>query len=67
VDKWIDFREGCRCSRYLANVSCDYADTHIIVFGHTHPQTETRVDGQCFFNPGAAYLNNFNPSTAQLV
>lgn len=64
VDKWAYLREGYRFERYYEHLSADYPESDLIIFGHTHHQTATWVDGQLFFNPGAAYpckINRYIP------
>jgi putative phosphoesterase len=64
VDKWAYIRQGYRFQRYFDHLSKDFPESDVIIFGHTHNQTATWVDGQLFFNPGAAYpckINHFTP------
>jgi putative phosphoesterase len=44
-------------------------DAAVVVYGHTHRQLVTRVDGRLFVNPGAAGPKRFNlvPSVARLT
>lgn len=60
VDKWAYIRKGYRFSRYYRQLSHDYPDADMIVFGHTHHQTARWVRGQLLFNPGAAYPCEYN-------
>jgi len=60
VDKWFTIRDGYRFERYQQPLARDYPNADVIIFGHTHHQTATRVDGQLFFNPGAAYPCKYN-------
>ncbi|MDY6846343.1 MAG: metallophosphoesterase family protein [Chloroflexota bacterium] len=69
VDKLSYFREGYRFDRYYQQLHQDYPDADMIVFGHTHHQTASWVDGQLLFNPGVAYpchYNNFKPQFGML-
>ena len=64
VDKWAYIRKGYLFKRYYEQLSSDYPQSDVIIFGHTHHQTAKWVKGQLLFNPGAAYLckyNNFIP------
>jgi hypothetical protein len=44
-------------------------DADVVVYGHTHKQLVTRIDGRLFVNPGAAGPKRFNlkPSVARLT
>jgi putative phosphoesterase len=44
-------------------------DADVVVYGHTHRQLVTEVDGRLFVNPGAAGPKRFNlkPSVAKLT
>jgi putative phosphoesterase len=44
-------------------------DADVVVYGHTHRQLVTRVEGRLFVNPGAAGPRRFNlsPSVARLT
>jgi putative phosphoesterase len=44
-------------------------DADVVVFGHTHRQVVTRIDGRLFVNPGAAGPRRFNlsPSVGRLT
>ena len=44
-------------------------DADVVIFGHTHQQLVTRIDGRLFVNPGAAGPRRFNlvPSVARLT
>lgn len=44
-------------------------DADVVVYGHTHRQLVTRLDGRLFVNPGAAGPKRFNltPSVAKLT
>jgi uncharacterized protein len=44
-------------------------DADVVVYGHTHRQLVTRLDGRLFVNPGAAGPKRFNltPSVARLT
>ena len=44
-------------------------DADVVVYGHTHQQLVTRIDGRLFVNPGAAGPRRFNlaPSVARLT
>jgi uncharacterized protein len=64
-DKWAYIRIGYRFERYYQHLSKDYPDSDVIIFGHTHFQTATWVNGQLFFNPGAAYPCRHNHDRPQ--
>lgn len=44
-------------------------DADVVVYGHTHQQLVTRIDGRLFVNPGAAGPGRFNlkPSVGRLT
>jgi putative phosphoesterase len=44
-------------------------DADVVVYGHTHRQLVTKLDGRLFVNPGAAGPKRFNltPSVAKLT
>lgn len=44
-------------------------DADVVVYGHTHQQLVTRIDGRLFVNPGAAGPRRFNlkPSVGRLT
>ncbi|HEY1951808.1 MAG TPA: metallophosphoesterase family protein [Gemmatimonadaceae bacterium] len=44
-------------------------DAQVVIYGHTHRQLVTRIDGRLFVNPGAAGPKRFNlvPSVARLT
>jgi putative phosphoesterase len=44
-------------------------DAEVVVYGHTHRQLVTRIDGRLFINPGAAGPKRFrlSPSVARLT
>jgi putative phosphoesterase len=44
-------------------------DADVVIYGHTHQQLVTRLDGRLFVNPGAAGPRRFNltPSVARLT
>jgi len=44
-------------------------DADVVVYGHTHKQLVTRIDGRLFVNPGAAGPRRFNlkPSVGRLT
>jgi len=44
-------------------------DAEVVIYGHTHRQLVTRLDGRLFVNPGAAGPKRFNltPSVARLT
>ena len=44
-------------------------DADVVVYGHTHRQLVTELDGRLFVNPGAAGPKRFNlkPSVAKLT
>ena len=60
VDKWVTIKEGYRFERYYQHLAQDFPQADVILFGHTHHQTVQWVDGQLFFNPGAAYPCKYN-------
>jgi predicted phosphodiesterase len=64
-DKWSYIRIGYRFERYYRHLSADYPNSDVIIFGHTHYQTATWVNGQLFFNPGAAYPCQHNHNQPQ--
>jgi hypothetical protein len=51
-----------------ANLAERY-DAEVVIYGHTHRQLVTRIDGRLFVNPGAAGPRRFNltPSVARLT
>lgn len=59
-DKWRTIRDGYRFERYYRHLAQDFPHADVIIFGHTHHQTVQWVDGQLFFNPGAAYPCKYN-------
>jgi hypothetical protein len=59
-DKWAILREGYQFSRYQKLLAQDFPLSDIIIFGHTHRQEIRWVEGQLFFNPGAAYPCKYN-------
>jgi len=64
LDKWIYLRKGYNFTRYYQTLVRDFPKAKIIIFGHTHHQIAQWVNGQLFFNPGAAYpckYNQYNP------
>jgi predicted phosphodiesterase len=65
-DKWAYIRIGYRFERYYRQLSADYPNSDVIIFGHTHFQTATWVNGQLFFNPGAAYPLPAQPQPAPI-
>jgi len=65
IDKWAYIRKGYRFKRYYDQLSHDYPDADVIVFGHTHHQTAKWVEGRLLFNPGAAYPCRYNHFTPQ--
>ncbi len=46
-----------------ANLAAAY-DADVIVYGHTHVQNVTRVDGRLIVNPGAAGARRFKPEAS---
>jgi putative phosphoesterase len=44
-------------------------DADVVIYGHTHKQLVTRIDGRLFVNPGAAGPRRFNlkPSVGRLT
>ena len=64
-DKWAYIRIGYRFERYYRRLAADFPDSDVIIFGHTHFQTATWVNGQLFFNPGAAYPCRHNHNRPQ--
>lgn len=60
VDKWAYIRKGYLFKRYYDQLTHDYPDADVIVFGHTHHQTARWVEGRLLFNPGAAYPCRYN-------
>lgn len=65
IDKWAYIRKGYRFKRYYDQLTHDYPDADVIIFGHTHHQTAKWVDGRLLFNPGAAYPCRYNKFTPQ--
>jgi hypothetical protein len=65
VDKWLTIRDGYRFERYYQHLAQDYLKADVIIFGHTHHQTVQWINGQVFFNPGAAYPCKYNHYTPQ--
>jgi len=65
ADKWAYLREGYRFTRYYDLLSIDFPDSDLVIFGHTHHQTATWINGQLYFNPGAAYPCKYNHYTPQ--
>lgn len=59
-DKWAALRDGYRFERYYQHLAQDFPHADVIIFGHTHHQTVQWVNGQLFFNPGAAYPCKYN-------
>lgn len=59
-DKYLTLRDGYRFERYHQHLAQDYPAADVIIFGHTHHQTVRWVNGQVFFNPGAAYPCKYN-------
>ncbi|MFH1446432.1 MAG: metallophosphoesterase family protein [Chloroflexota bacterium] len=56
---------GYTLTRYQRNLAKHHPAAQVIVFGHTHNQVNVQVNGQRFFNPGAAYPCEFNDSKPQ--
>lgn len=65
IDKWSTIREGYRFERYAQPLARDFPHSDVIIFGHTHFQMVKWVNGQLFFNPGAAYPCKYNHYTPQ--
>ena len=65
IDKWAYIRKGYRFKRYYDQLTHDYPEADVIVFGHTHHQTAKWVDGRLLFNPGACYPCRYNHYTPQ--
>lgn len=65
IDKWAYIRKGYLFKRYYDQLTRDYPDADVIIFGHTHHQTAKWVDGRLLFNPGAAYPCRYNHYTPQ--
>ena len=69
VDKLRYIQAGYQFERYRILLSALFPTSNVIVFGHTHRPEKRLVDGQVFFNPGAAYPckeNGFNVSAGLL-
>lgn len=64
-DKMQYLLMGYTLTRYQRNLAKQHPAAQVIVFGHTHHQVDVQVDGQRFFNPGAAYPCEFNDSNPQ--
>lgn len=63
-EKWLYITRGYLFKRYYQTLAEDYPYSDVIVFGHTHYQAVKWINGQLFFNPGAAYPckhNHFTP------
>ena len=65
IDKWAYIRKGYRFKRYYDQLTHDYPEADLIVFGHTHHQTAKWVDEHLLFNPGACYPCRYNHYTPQ--
>lgn len=70
VDKFYYMLNGFQFERSHSNLAKRHPQANIIVFGHTHRQICTQVEGRWFFNPGASYpclFNNYNPQFGFLI
>jgi putative phosphoesterase len=54
LDKFHYLAKGYQFERYHRILVRDAGDARVIVFGHTHRQVNTWVDGRLLFNPGSA-------------
>jgi uncharacterized protein len=60
IGKQAYIRKGYQYERYYQHLALDFPDADVIIFGHTHHQLAKWINGQLFFNPGAAYQCEYN-------